>query len=107
MSYSHETATLKILKWFHRAESHLLGNVVSTFNGETGVVKELRLDDVHGLCFTFDDPSHPFDTVERGIVQRFYPVSTIKHKATDHVRSGPEVSEHDDATHRGDAQARE
>ena len=75
----YEKAVVSILQWLHLAEDDLIGHVVQTHNGEAGDVKGLRLDDDHGLCFTFDDPLHPFDEVERAVMrQRWFPVSTIR-----------------------------
>ena len=74
----HEQAAPAILEWLHKAEDALVGSTVRAFNGETGTCKDIRLDGGHGLCFTFDDPPTPFDAVERGGVQRWYPVSTIR-----------------------------
>jgi hypothetical protein len=78
---AYEQAVVNILDWLHKAEDALVGATVQTFNGEAGTCKGVRLDDHHGLCFTLDDPTHPFDMVERGISQRWYPVSTIRSKA--------------------------
>lgn len=74
MSHVYEKAALHILDWLHHAERDLLGKGVITFNGETGTVKAIKLDEHHGLCFTIDTNS--YQTQER----RFYPVSTIKQK---------------------------
>lgn len=68
----HEEAATRILKWLHRAETSLIGVTVVTFNGESGAVQAIKLDEHHGLCFTFDnadDNAH------------FYPVSTIRMKS--------------------------
>jgi hypothetical protein len=77
-AHMYEKAVVSILQWLHLAEDDLVGHVVQTFNGEAGDIKGLQLDDDHGLCFTFDDPVHPFDAVERGMRQRWFPVSTIR-----------------------------
>jgi hypothetical protein len=78
MTHVYERAVIKILDWLHLAERELVGNVIATFNGETGKVLAVRLDDHHGLCFTIDDP----DMNEDGLLsQRWYPVSTIKQVA--------------------------
>ena len=71
-------AAVCTLEWLHKAEDALVGSTVLTFNGEAGTCKDIRLDGGHGLCFTFDDPPTPFDAVERGGAQRWYPVSTIR-----------------------------
>lgn len=81
MSHVYERAALKILDWLHVAERELVGSAIATFNGETGTVKGLALDDLHGLCFTFDDEVEPFIAMELGRARRFYPVSTIKQVA--------------------------
>jgi hypothetical protein len=81
MSHVYERAATKILDWLHVAERELVGTVVATFNGETGAIKGLALDDFHGLCFTFDDEVDAFTAMELGRSRRFYPVSTIKQVA--------------------------
>lgn len=79
MTHVYERAVVKIMDWLHLAERELVGSVVATFNGETGKVLALRLDDHHGLCFTVDDPER---SDEDGLLsQRWYPVSTIKQVA--------------------------
>jgi len=77
---THESAAIHILDWLHRAEDALVGFVVSTTTGERGIVKEIELDEHHGLCFTFEDPLSGFDIVECGMVRKFYPVSVIKQR---------------------------
>lgn len=74
MAHVHEMAAIRIVDWLHRAEDSLVGRVVTPFAGEADVVKEIRLDDLHGLCFTFEDPVSSFSEGAR----RWYPVSTIK-----------------------------
>lgn len=69
MSHVHEHAAIRIVDWLHRAENSLIGRSVVTFSCESNIVKGVRLDDFHGLCFTFDDPSE---------TRRWHPVSTIK-----------------------------
>lgn len=77
--YIHEDAATKILEWLHRAERALVGKVIATFNGETGEVRDIRLDEHHGLCFTLDDPER--GDADGALPQRWYPVSTIKQVA--------------------------
>ncbi len=77
MSYVYETAVIRITDWFHHAERELIGKVIATFNGDTGKILALRLDDHHGLCFTIDEES----PVTNGRARRWYPVSTIKQVA--------------------------
>ena len=79
-AYVHEKAALRILEWLHHAEDALVGHAVVTFNGEAGTCKEVCLDELHGLCFTIDDPISGFDEIECGVKRRWYPVSTIRHK---------------------------
>jgi hypothetical protein len=83
MTYVYENATVRILDWFHHAERDLIGRVVATFNGETGKVLAIKLDDHHGLCFTIDpeitaDMPMPASGIR---TRRWYPVSTIKQVA--------------------------
>ena len=66
----HETAVSQIIDWLRRSEAELLGKTIVTFRGAAGLITELRLDNDHGLMFTFDPP----DLAER----RYYPVSTIR-----------------------------
>lgn len=80
MSHACQRAAVRILDWFHHAESDLLNARVITMTGDTGVVKEIRLDDFHGVCFTFDDPVSGFDEIECGVQRRWRPVSTIRQK---------------------------
>lgn len=75
MSHPYESATVHILDWLHHAERDLIGAPIVTFNGEAGTVRRVKLDDHHGLCFTFDKRK-PNSTFSR----RWYPVSTIKFK---------------------------
>lgn len=78
MSHVYELAATRILDWFHRAEQDLIGETVATFNGETGVCRDICLDEHHGLCFTFDEAvaieGQPTDP------RRWYPVSTIRRR---------------------------
>lgn len=67
---THERAVAQIMEWFQAVERDLVGNEVTTVRGARGVVADIRLDNDHGLMFTFE----PGDHVER----RFYPVSTIR-----------------------------
>lgn len=78
MTHVYERAVVKILDWLHLAERELVGSVVATFNGETGKVLALKLDDHHGLCFTIDPES---DIRYAASSRRWYPVSTIKQVA--------------------------
>lgn len=71
--YVYERAATSIIKWFHLAEEDLVGHTLVTMAGETGTCRAIRLDDLHGLCFTFD--SHDPLSAE---ARRFYPVSTIR-----------------------------
>lgn len=80
MTYDYQCAAIRVLDCLHRAERDLLGTPVITHNGTEGVVKEIRLDDLHGFCFTFDDPLHSFDEVECGRSRDWKPVSTIRMK---------------------------
>jgi hypothetical protein len=71
MSHVYETAAIRIVDWLHHAERDLLGATVMTFNGETGTVTAIKLDDHHGLYFTLDAPIQG---------SRWWPVSTIRLK---------------------------
>lgn len=85
MPHVYEQAVGKIVEWFQRAEDDLLGHTVSTFNGEAGIVYDLKLDEHHGLCFTID----PVADVAGS--RRYYPVATIKfHGARDPDYAGPD-----------------
>ena len=76
MSHPYESAVVRIIDWLHHAERDLIGSTVATFNGDAGIVRGVKLDDHHGLCFTFSDDHGPL-----ALTQRFwYPVSTIKFK---------------------------
>lgn len=75
MSHPYEQAVVNILDWFHKAESDLVGSPIVTFNGEAGTIKELKLDEHHGLCFTIDEQDITITDT-----RRFYPVSTIRMK---------------------------
>lgn len=77
MTYVYESATIRILDWFHHAERDLIGRTVATFNGETGTVLALKLDEHHGICFTFDKEQ----PIRNGRARRWFPVSTIKQVA--------------------------
>lgn len=72
MPHEYENAVVGILDWLHRAEVDLLGHPIVTFNGEAGTVRAVQLDELHGLCFTIDDPNL------QGHGRRYYPVATIK-----------------------------
>jgi len=72
-----QQAALAIIDWFHKAEDDLLGSTVQTFNGEIGRVREIKLDEHHGLCFTMDKPGYAGPSNS----PRFYPVSTIRMKS--------------------------
>lgn len=80
MSHVFHSAAVRILDWLHHAERDLVRASVITMTGDKGVVKEVRLDDLHGVCFTFDDPVSGFDEVECGMVRNWRPVSTIRTK---------------------------
>lgn len=80
MSHVYEDAAIRILDWFHHAERDLIGKVIATFNGETGTILALRLDDHHSLCFTFD-PERSGSQQTKNSGRRWYPVSTIKQVA--------------------------
>lgn len=69
------------MDWLHNAERDLVGTAVVTFNAEAGTVRALKLDPLHGLCFTFDEPVDAFVEIECGIFRRWYPVSTIRLKS--------------------------
>lgn len=71
MSYVYENATVRILDWLHLAERDLIGSTITTFGNETGIVRSVKLDEYHGLCFTMNRAFHR---------RRWYPVSTIKIK---------------------------
>jgi hypothetical protein len=68
MSHVYEKATIHILDWLHHAERDLIGVSVQTFAGTKGRVQNVRLDDHHGLCFTFG-------------AEKWYPVSAIKERS--------------------------
>jgi hypothetical protein len=70
MSHVYESATMRILDWFHHAERDLIGKDVTLFNKASGTVLALKLDDMHGICFTMD----------HNIKRRWHPVSSIKTK---------------------------
>lgn len=82
MPHTYKEAAVRILEWFIKAEDDLLGHTVSTFNGEAGIVYDLKLDEHHGLCFTIDPVAGS---------RRYYPVATIKfHGARDPDYAGPD-----------------
>lgn len=74
MSHVYEQAVPRILDWLHQAEEELRGTAVVTFNGETGTVRAIKLDETHGLCFTMDAET----LIPPCEARRFYPVSTIR-----------------------------
>ena len=77
---THDIIATRIIAMLHQAESHLIGRTVVTFSGETGTVCAIKLDDHHGLCFTFDpDPYKVFRGGRPSV--RWYPVSTIRMKS--------------------------
>ena len=78
MARAYERGSVHILDWLHRAEEELINNIATMFNGETGKILEVRLDDAHGLCFTFDKSNEGFALQREGPGQKWYPVSTIK-----------------------------
>ena len=78
MAYIHEEIAIRVLDLLHRAEDSIVGREVVLFSGETGIVREVSLHDVHGLCFTMKDPLHPFDVMEGGASREWKPVSLIK-----------------------------
>lgn len=78
MSYVCHSAAFNILEWLHRAEADLVGKRVQTFGGAIGEVKDVRLDDDHGLCFTFDEKIDAFVAVELNKRRRYFPVSAIR-----------------------------
>lgn len=94
MPHVYETAAAGIIEWFVKAENDLLGHTVVRFNGEAGIVQDLKLDEHHGLCFTLDKPA----ILEGGPVlpnvasgRRYFPVATIKfHGARDPDYDGPD-----------------
>lgn len=67
--YLYEKAATAIITWFHMAEDDLVGHTLVHVGGETGTCRAIKLDEIHGLCFTFD---------EDPIARRWCPVSTIK-----------------------------
>jgi hypothetical protein len=73
MSHVYESAVIHIMDWLHRAERDLVGHSIKTFTGRMGIVREVRLDEHHGLCFTIATER------EHGEPERrWYPVATIK-----------------------------
>lgn len=80
MSPVSQLAAVKVLEWLHAAEDDLIGATVVTFNGETGVVHAVKLDEHHGLCFSIDQDPHK--VFREGLPPvRWYPVSTIRMKS--------------------------
>lgn len=53
-AHPYERAAIRIIKWLHVAEQDLVGCAVTLQDGSTGIVRELKLDESHGLCFTCD-----------------------------------------------------
>lgn len=80
VSHVYEIAATRILDWLHRAEKDLVGQTVSTFNGDTGQCFDVKLDELHGLCFTMDPDPRALSAAPNGI-RRWYPVSTIRHRS--------------------------
>lgn len=79
MAHVYENAATRIIDWFHRAEHDLVGRVVQHTNGEAGTVTGVKLDSIHGVCFTFEpDPHIVFRNGHAPV--RWYPVSTIRMK---------------------------
>lgn len=74
---THDILATRIIAAFHAAETDLVGKSVETFNGAHGKVREVRLDDHHGLCFTLGE--HTEDEILGQY--RWYPVSTIRSKS--------------------------
>lgn len=72
-------AAIKILDWLHKAENDLVGETAVTFNGEAGTVRALKLDEHHGLCFTFE--AERLGRLGDLVSPRYYPVSTIRMKS--------------------------
>jgi hypothetical protein len=73
------TAAIHIMDCLHHAEDDLVGKTVVLFDGAEGVIKAVKLDDHHGLCFTFEDPHTSLDMHIRDM-RKWRPVSTIKQK---------------------------
>lgn len=71
----HEHVAIQIIRLFHEAEDGMVGREIRLMSGESGIVRELRLDPLHGLTFTIDPlmPKHGEQAP-----QRYFPVSTIK-----------------------------
>jgi hypothetical protein len=68
---AHERIALDLLRILHEAEEELIGKWVTTSSGETGPIRGLHLDSLHGLTYTID-PLSPTG------VENYSPVSTIK-----------------------------
>jgi len=72
--YLYEKAAIAIGHWFHLAEEDLVGHTVTTTSGLAGEVKAIKLDELHGLCFTLDDdPAIHLDGA-----RQWWPVAIIK-----------------------------
>lgn len=84
MSYVYEQAARRIMEWFHQAERDLIGKAIVRASGQAGVVKAIKLDEHHGLCFTLDDALsnlRPEPGAQAAVFEpQFYPVSTIRSK---------------------------
>jgi hypothetical protein len=76
-----QSAAIRVLDWLVHAERDLINAEVITTSGDSGVVRGVRLDDLHGVCFTFDEPPVSFDIVELGALRNWKPVSIIRSKA--------------------------
>lgn len=74
MSYPYENAVHRIIAALHDAERDLVGSVVVLFGGEAGEVRDVKLDEAHGLCLTLDEEHWLYR-------RRWYPVSTIKDRS--------------------------
>jgi hypothetical protein len=75
MSHVYEKAAIHILDWFHHAERDLIGKHITRFDGKSGTVQDVKLDDHHSLMFTLDDTEKSHHRA------RWFPVSTIKEKS--------------------------
>jgi len=74
--YQYEKAAIAITKWLHLAEEDLVHHSVTTTSGLAGEVKAVRLDDLHGLCFTLEDEPQPLPAEQT--IRYWWPVSVIK-----------------------------
>lgn len=70
--YLYEKAAIAIGHWFHLAEEDLVGHTVTTTSGLAGEVKAIKLNELHGLCFTLDEARLS------GEHQDWWPVAIIK-----------------------------